>query len=85
MFRLLRRMPFLKVLAIAKAVLLVRRHYRRLDAGDRRRLTELARRGHHLSGTERGELRRLLSKMEPRALAFAAADAMSPLRLPRRR
>ena len=84
MLRLLRRMPFLKVLAIAKTVLLVRRHFQRLDAGDRRRLRELAQRGRSLSQAERDELRRLLSKMEPRAFAVAAADAFSPLPLPRR-
>jgi hypothetical protein len=84
MLRLLRRMPFLKVLAIAQMLLLARRHFGRLDARDRRRLSDLARRGRSLSPAERDELRRLLSKMEPRAFAVAAADAFSPVRLPRR-
>ena len=83
MLRLLRRMPFLKVLAIGKMLLLARRHVGRLDAGDRRRLRELAQRGRSLSPAERDELRRLLSKMEPRAFMAAAADAFSPVRLPR--
>ena len=83
MLRMLRRMPFLKVLAIAQMVLLARRHFGRLDRGDRRRLRELAQRGRSLSPGERDELRRLLSKMEPRAFAMAAADAFSPVRLPR--
>ena len=84
MLGLLRRMPFLKVLAIANMLLLVRRHFGRLDRSDRRRLSELARRGRTLSPAERDELRRLVSKMEPRAFAVAAADAFSPVRLPRR-
>jgi hypothetical protein len=84
MLRQLRRMPFLKVLAIAQALLLARRHVLRLDAGDRRRLRELAKRGRSLSPAERDELRRLLSKMEPRAFAVGAADAFSPVPLPRR-
>ena len=84
MLRMLRRMPFLKVLAIAQTLLLLRRHLVRLDAGDRRRLSELARRGRSLSAAERDELRHLLSKMEPRAFAVAAADAFSPVPLPRR-
>jgi hypothetical protein len=81
---MLRRMPFLKVLAIAQTVLLARRHLRRLDSRDRRRLSELARRGRSLSAGERDELRRLLGKLEPRAFAVGAADAFSPVPLPRR-
>jgi hypothetical protein len=84
MLRLLRRMPFLKVLAIANTLLLARRHLLRLDAGDRRRLRELAGRGRSLSPAERDELRRLLGKLEPGAFAVAAADAFSPVPLPRR-
>ena len=83
MLRLLRRMPFLKVLAIAQTLLLARRHLLRLDSGDRRRLRELARRGRSLSAAERDELRRLLSKLEPAVFAMAAADAFSPVPLPR--
>jgi hypothetical protein len=84
MFGLLRRMPFLKVLAIAQTVLLAWRHLRQLDASDRRRLRELLRRGRGMSPAERDELRRLLAKLEPRAFAAAAADTFSPVPLPRR-
>ena len=77
-------MPFFKVLAIAQTLLLVRRHVQRLDAADRRRLRELARRGRRLSPDERDELRRLVAKFEPGAFAFAAADKLSPVPLPRR-
>jgi hypothetical protein len=84
MFRTLRRMPFFKVLALAQTALLAHRHLRRLDARDRRRLAELARRGRHLDPSERDELRGLVAKLEPREFAFVTADRFSPLPLPRR-
>jgi hypothetical protein len=84
MFRLLKRMPLLRLIAIANTVLLARAHVGRLKKSDRRRLGELVRRGPGLSRAEREELRRLLGKLEPRAFAFATADAFSPVPLPRR-
>ena len=81
MFRMLRRMPFFKVLATAQTALLARRHLQRLDSGDRRRMSELVRAGHRMSGPERDELRRLLAKLGPREFAFAAADRFSPVPL----
>lgn len=83
MFRILRRMPFFRLLAIARTALLARHHIGRLDVSDRRRLSELVRRGPGMSRAERDELRRLLGKLEPRAFAFATADAFSPVPLPR--
>jgi hypothetical protein len=80
---MLKRMPIFKVLAIAKLALLARRHMRKLDADERRRLAQLVRRGHRLSASERDELRGLVGKLEPRALAWATADAFSPVRLRR--
>ena len=53
-------------------------------ASDRRRLSELVRRGRHMDRSERDELRGLLGKLEPRAFAAATADAFSPVPLPRR-
>jgi hypothetical protein len=76
-------MPFFKVLAIGQAVLLARRHLRLLSLRDRRRLRQLARRGPRMNRRERAELRRLLGKLEPRALAADTADAFSPVPLPR--
>jgi hypothetical protein len=84
MFKTLRRMPFFKVLAIAQAALLARRHLTRLDSGERRRLAHLVRHSHHLQPKERDELFRLVAKLEPRAFAFDAADKFSPLPLPKR-
>jgi hypothetical protein len=83
MFRLLKRMPFFRLLAIAKTILLARDHVRRLNAADRRRLSELVRQGRGLSRAEREEMRGLLGKLEPRSFAYATADAFSPVPLPR--
>jgi hypothetical protein len=84
MLRWMRQIPFFKLLAIAQMLLLARRHLRGLTAADRHRLAELARHGRHLTPAERDELRRLVSKLEPRAFAYAAANRVSPLPLPRR-
>jgi hypothetical protein len=82
---MLRRLPFLKLLAVAQTVLLARRHFLQLSGDDRRRLRELVMRGKGMSAAERDELRRLLSKLEPGAFAFATADAFSPVPIPGRR
>jgi hypothetical protein len=76
-------MPFLKLLAVAQTVLLARRHFQRLNSRDRRRLSELVRRGPRMDSRERTELRRLIGKLEPRAFAATTADAFSPVPLPR--
>jgi hypothetical protein len=80
---MLRRMPFFKVLAIGQALLLARRHLRLLSPRDRRRLSQLVRRGPRMNRRERAELRRLIGKLEPRMLAAGTADAFSPVPLPR--
>jgi hypothetical protein len=76
-------MPFFKVLAIGQALLLARRHLRLLSSRDRRRLSQLVRRGPRMNRRERAELRRLIGKLEPRAFAGQTADAFSPVPLPR--
>ncbi len=81
---MLRRMPVFRLLAIGETILLARRHFQRLDANDRRRLRELVRRGRGMTPAERDELRRILARLDPRAFAFATANAFSPVRLPRR-
>jgi hypothetical protein len=80
----LSRLPFFKVFAIAQVALLVRRHLKRLTPMERKRMGELVRRGRRLDRDERHELRTLVSKLEPAAFAFAAADRFSPIPLPRR-
>jgi hypothetical protein len=84
MFRMLRRMPIFRLLAIGQTVLLARRHFRRLDANDRRRLGQIVRRGRGMSQAEREELRGILGKLEPREFAFTTAGRFSPVPLPRR-
>ena len=84
MFRMLRRMPVFRLLALGQTVLLAWRHLRRLDASDWRRLGEIVRRGRRISRAERDELRRILGKLEPRAFAFKTAGRFSPVPLPGR-
>lgn len=80
---MLRVMPWFRVLAIGRTVLLARRHYRRLEKRDRQRLTELARRGTSLNGSEREEMRQILAKLEPAVFMAATANTFSPVKVPR--
>lgn len=84
MLKTLRLLPFFKILAIARLALVARRHLRALTPIERHRMAELVRHGRHLTPAERGELRGLVAKLEPAAFAGAAANAFSPVRLPRR-
>jgi hypothetical protein len=78
----LRRIPVLKLLAIAEIALLAREHIAKLDRHERRRLIELVRSGHgrkrNLTPREREELSALVAKAEPRLFVGAAADKVSP-------
>jgi hypothetical protein len=84
----LKRLPMLKLLALAEIALLARDHLGKLEPGERRRLVGLVRQGHgrpsHLSPAERDELARLVAKAEPRRFAGLMADRLSPVPLPRR-
>ncbi len=82
--RLARRLPFFRVLAVAQLALLARRHLRSLDAGDRRRLVALARKGRGATPEERRELRAIVGKLDAGAFAATAARRLSPVPLPRR-
>jgi hypothetical protein len=84
MFRAVRRLPFFRILAIARLAMAARRHLQSLTPAERRRLGELVRRGRQLSPAERGELRTLVSRLEPGVLARAAADTFSPVGIPGR-
>jgi hypothetical protein len=83
--RLIRNLPFLKLLAVLQVLLLARRHLHGLSRDDRRRMVELTRRGHRLSRSERRELRELAMKLEPRAFVTAAAKHLAPVPFPGRR
>ena len=84
----LKRLPVLKLLAAAEIALLAHDHLMRLNPDERRRLVALVRAGHgrrrNLSEAERDELATLIANLEPRLLAGAAADKLSPVPLPRR-
>lgn len=78
----------LKLLAAAEVAVLARDHLRRLTPQERRRLITLLRTGRgrrrNLSQAERDELAALVAKVEPRLLAGAAVERLSPVPLPRR-
>lgn len=84
----LRRIPMLKLLAVAEIALLARDHVSRLDAAERRRLlalvTKARGRRRNLTRDERDELATLVAKAEPRRFAGLVADRLSPVPLPRR-
>ena len=84
----LKRIPVLKLLALAEVLLLARDHVMWLTPPERRRFLQLVRLGRgrrrNLSDVERLELATLIAKMEPRLFAGATVDKLSPLPLPRR-
>jgi hypothetical protein len=83
MLKLLRGLTLFRLLAIAKMVLIARRHYRKLETRDRRRLAALVRRGMAINAAEREELLQILAKLEPRAFALAVTGAFAPGKMPR--
>jgi hypothetical protein len=84
----LKRVPVLKLLALAEVLLLARDHVMWLTPRERRRFLELVRLGRgrrrNLSDVERLELATLIAKMEPRLFAGETVDRLSPFPLPRR-
>jgi hypothetical protein len=79
-----RRLPLFKIFAIAQIALLTHRHLTRLSPHERRRLRGLVMRGPRLDRGEWQELRTLVGKLDARSYAVGAADAFSPVPLPRR-
>jgi hypothetical protein len=84
----LRRIPMLKLLAMAEVAMLARDHMLRLSPPERRRLITLVRVGRggrsRLTETERDDLEQLLDKLGARMLLGHAVDRLSPVPLPRR-
>lgn len=84
----LRRIPVLKLLAMAEVAMLARDHMLRLSPPERRRLITLVRVGRgrrsRLTDTERDDLEQLLDKLGARMLLGHAVDRLSPVPLPRR-
>lgn len=79
MFRTAKKLPLLRLMAIAQVGLLARRHFGALSPAERRRLVELGRRPHRLTDKERKELQRIAAKLEPRAFAENAFRTVSPI------
>lgn len=86
--RLGRTIPVVQLWTAANVALLAGRHLAKLDGAERRRLVELVRRGHgrpsRLNASERAELHRLVTKLEPRLFLGSAASRLSPAPLPDR-
>jgi hypothetical protein len=84
----LKRIPVMKLFAIAEIALAARTHAVKLTPEERRRLVRLLRTGRgrpsKLSPQERDTLRELVAKAEPRLFAGTVADSLSPVPLPRR-
>jgi len=84
----LRRLPVLKLLALAEVAMLAREHMIKLDRDERHRLVELIRLGHgrtrNLSPRERAELGQLVAKAEPRLFVGTAANKLTPIPIPPR-
>lgn len=81
---MLSRLPFFKFLAIAQVARLAGRHYKHLDAKERRRLNTLVRKGMGTTPAERKELRKLVDKIDLRGLAGGTVSRISPVPLPKR-
>ncbi len=84
----IRRIPLLRLLAVAEVGMLARDHVLRLTPQERRRLFVLVRtargRPSTLSRSERDEFADLVAKREPKLLASEAVDRLSPVPLPHR-
>jgi hypothetical protein len=84
----LRRLPVVKLLALADVVVLARQHLTRLDPAERRRFLELVRAGRgrrrNLSPQQRAELASLIAKARAREFLGEVADRFSPIPLPKR-
>jgi hypothetical protein len=83
--RVVPRLGWLQLIALLQVAMLARRHLQALTPVERRRMAELMRRPHRLSGPERHELRDLATKLELRHFATGAASRLSPVNVPGRR
>ena len=73
-----KRIPFLKLMALAQIGILAHQHYKRLNATERKRLLEIMRHPRGMSAGDRSELKGLVAKMEPGAFAGTAARHATP-------
>jgi hypothetical protein len=79
--RVLRKLPLVRVVAVAEVVILANEHVHKLEPQERRRLIELVKRGRarpsHLSARERRELTALLAKAEPKQFVSRAMEKIT--------
>ncbi|HWF52667.1 MAG TPA: hypothetical protein VG294_18635 [Solirubrobacteraceae bacterium] len=84
----LRRIPILRLLALAEIAVLAREHISKLDSAEWRRVAELVKIGRgrpsNLSARQRRELQELVAKAEPRLFAGEAVEKLAPVRVPKR-
>jgi hypothetical protein len=82
----LRRLPILKLLAVAELLVLARAHAAKLEPAEWRRMAELVRAGRgrpsNLTPRQRRELSSLIEKAEPRVFAGQAINRLSPVSIP---
>jgi hypothetical protein len=79
----LRRVPLARLVVLGELAMLAKLHYERLSPAERRRLVLLIRNARgwpqNLSEREQRELKKLVAKVEPKALANEAVARFSPL------
>ncbi len=82
----LKRIPMLRLLALAEIAVIAQGHFNRLSPEERRRLVMLVRIGRgrrsNLTLSERNELSDLVAKVAPREFAAVSAQKLSPVPIP---
>lgn len=79
----LRRVPLARLVLLGELAMLAKLHFERLSPAERRRLVLLIKNARgwpqNLSEREQRELRKLVAKVEPKALANEAVERFTPL------
>jgi hypothetical protein len=80
---LVKRIPLAWMVIAAELAMLAKTHYERLSQPERRRLVILMREAkgqpRNMSASDHDEFERLVSKLEPKLFAQAAAEKFSPV------
>jgi hypothetical protein len=88
LIRTAKLVPYARLLAAARVVMLARQHWHKLEPNERRRVITLVRvaggRRGRLTPGERIELAGLIAKADPRLFAGLVAQRFSPVPLPGR-
>jgi chorismate mutase len=79
----LRRVPLARLVVLGELAMLAKLHFERLSPAERRRLVMLLKNARgwprNLSEREQRELKKLVAKVEPKALANEAVERFTPL------